>query len=988
MKILLIILILLSTLFSKELEKVSIQFQWLEQFQFAGYIVAKERGFYKDVGLDVELKSFKAGLKVCEEVTHGRANFGIGRSSLIIDKSEGSDIRLLNAIFQSSPLIFLTIKKSNIKTIHDFVGKRVMLTPDVNNAISIQAILAKEHLNVSQLKIQTHSFDIESLINGETDIMAAYISNEPFTLKQKNIPFVIFDTKRYGFDFYSDILFTNSYEIKNHKQRTINFMSASIKGWRWAFDNIDATVDLIFEKYNPQHKTKASLKYEAQELKKLAYYGTSQLGHIDINKVQRMYDIYNLLGFVKKSIDLKSFIFHDDSDRFYLTDKEKEYLKSKGKIKYCIDPHWLPFEAFEDKKHIGLSALYFNYFQDKLNTPLEVLYTKTWSQSLEYAKQRKCDMISLAVKTKSRENYLDFTTALVKSKIVIATKLDTSFIIDFKKVNGKKIGIPKNYAFKEILKEKYPNFKLVETETLEDAMNAVRDSKIYGVIGTLDTLEYLINKKFYKELKINGNLNELFLVPIATRNDEPILKDIFQKLINSLNQEQISKINNKNKLLMLHEYVDYTKFYNIGIAFIILLMILGYKIHLTSVHNKELRKQKDKLQTTQDNFILGQKIAGVGIWTLDYKNNVLLWSDGVHMIFGTNPDTFDETLDTFISFIAKEDKERVLQAYESAIENKTDYFIEHKIVTLKGEVKYVEEICQNIFDDDGEIFRSIGTVLDITRRKAVEMELENLNKHLEERVAEELEKNKEKQKQLIHHSRMAQMGELLSMIAHQWRQPLGAISATTASIKVKLELESFDFSSQEGIDQANEFFMQNLNKINSYVQNLSATIDDFRNFYKADKDSSFESLKNVVEKSLNIIEPSLNKHNIKISKTILSDKEIDLYDSEIMQVILNILTNAQDKLNDEKLENPEINIVVKENEIEISDNGAFIDDEIIDKIFDPYFSTKDKQNGTGIGLYMSKIIIEEHHNGQLLVQNTKDGVSFRIKLHKGGGKLQ
>jgi len=254
------------------------------------------------------------------------------------------------------------------------------------------------------------------------------------------------------------------------------------------------------------------------------------------------------------------------------------------------------------------------------------------------------------------------------------------------------------------------------------------------------------------------------------------------------------------------------------------------------------------------------------------------------------------------------------------------------------------------------------------------------------------EKVFQKQKQLHEHkmiqqSRLAQMGEMISMIAHQWRQPLGAISTTAVNLKLKLELEAFNLETSQGRDNAIKYFLERLDNIEKFVQNLTTTIDDFRNFYKPHKDSVQTTLKDVSLKSLNIIRDSLEAENVEIIMNYSSHQEIEMYDNEIMQVILNIFKNAQDNFLEKNIRYPKIKIMTEKKSISIYDNGGGIQADIIEKIFDPYFSTKTQKNGTGLGLYMSKIIIEEHHNGTLKAENYKDGVLFTIDLN-GGGKPQ
>jgi len=222
---------------------------------------------------------------------------------------------------------------------------------------------------------------------------------------------------------------------------------------------------------------------------------------------------------------------------------------------------------------------------------------------------------------------------------------------------------------------------------------------------------------------------------------------------------------------------------------------------------------------------------------------------------------------------------------------------------------------------------------------------------------------------LFQQSRLVQMGEMISMIAHQWRQPLTAISATAITMKFSLELEKFDLDTQEGRKNLNLYFTEKITAIEELVQTLTNTISDFRNFYKPNKQVSHDSFENICEKSLNIIQASLSENNILIVKNYNTNQKINMYSNEMMQVLLNIFKNAEDNFIEKEIKNPKITITIQENKISICDNGGGIPKNIIDNIFDPYFSTKEEKNGTGIGLYMSKKIVEKQMHGSIEVEN-------------------
>ena len=261
-----------------------------------------------------------------------------------------------------------------------------------------------------------------------------------------------------------------------------------------------------------------------------------------------------------------------------------------------------------------------------------------------------------------------------------------------------------------------------------------------------------------------------------------------------------------------------------------------------------------------------------------------------------------------------------------------------------------------------------------------------LNQSLEKQIKQALVENTKKEKMLQQQTRLAQMGEMISMIAHQWRQPLSAISSSVISLQVKKSSGKYDFDIKEEREAYLLLSDQIHTNISGYVQVLSSTIDDFRNFFKPKKEKEWVALNLPVQRALQIVSSSLETKNIEIVTQFDSKTQILMYQNEMMQVILNIFKNAEDNFVEKQIQSPKLEIytqqIADEYIITISDNGGGISDEIMPNIFDPYFSTKDEKNGTGLGLYMSKIIVEEHNNGLLSVQNTKDGVCFTISLER------
>ncbi|EFU70541.1 multi-sensor sensor histidine kinase [Aliarcobacter butzleri JV22] len=250
-----------------------------------------------------------------------------------------------------------------------------------------------------------------------------------------------------------------------------------------------------------------------------------------------------------------------------------------------------------------------------------------------------------------------------------------------------------------------------------------------------------------------------------------------------------------------------------------------------------------------------------------------------------------------------------------------------------------------------------------------------LNTELEEKVIVETSKQKEQEQLLIQQTRLAAMGEMIGNIAHQWRQPLNALGLILQNLKFSYEIGELD---EKMIDKS-------VKKATLLTENMSKTIDDFRNFFRPNKAKENFKINEGITKAVELIESTFEHNNIKLEKDFASS-EIEFFGfaNEFSQVILNLLTNAKDAVLENKIENPLIIIQTKIDDeyiyISIKDNGLGIKDEIINKIFEPYFTTKDKGKGTGIGLYMSKIIIENNMNGKIEVKNEQNGANVIIKL--------
>ncbi len=235
-----------------------------------------------------------------------------------------------------------------------------------------------------------------------------------------------------------------------------------------------------------------------------------------------------------------------------------------------------------------------------------------------------------------------------------------------------------------------------------------------------------------------------------------------------------------------------------------------------------------------------------------------------------------------------------------------------------------------------------------------------------------VKKQNEQEKMLIHKSKLASIGEMINNIAHQWRQPLMHLSYINMNLEMSSENEEFE----------KKFFIDKLKESNTQIKFMSKTIDDFRDFYRVKKDKQSFLVSNSCKLAINILSSTLKKKDIKIELNILDDSYINGYENEFAQVVLNLLTNSVDEFVEKRVESPIINIIVNKIGSKIittvCDNAGGIKQKDLKEVFKPYYTTK--KRGTGIGLYMSKLIINSHFLGDIKVKNSKEGACFTIEI--------
>ena len=517
-------------------------------------------------------------------------------------------------------------------------------------------------------------------------------------------------------------------------------------------------------------------------------------------------------------------------------------------------------------------------FKKRLNIPLKLVETENWTQSLEYVRDRKCDILSLLINTKERQNYMNFTKPYIVFSLVLVTKRNVNFISDLEDLENKKIGIQKNYAYSETISSNYPNLEIIKVKDLKDGLRKVERGELFGQVATYLSIAYAFQDEFYGSLQISGKFDEKVELSLGVRNDDLILLNIFDKMVNYISKETRQKIISKWVAVESEKSIDYKLFWSIISFLVFILLLILYTYIIQRKYLNKVKKVKKEIEVL--NSTLEKKVQ----------------------------------------------------------ERTKEVELSNKKLVLK------------------------------TR------ELEELNNNLDIKIKKEIENRKKQEQLLIQQSKLAEMGEMISMIAHQWRQPLSALGTIVQNIHLR-----------HSLGKLNDEYMENQRLLsNALTKKMSKTIDDFRNFFKPNKEKESFSIEDAINQTIFLIDDSFKSHNIKINCKISDDILVYGYESELSQVLLNILVNSKDAFLENNIENPLISVYVKKIEthvrIVISDNAGGISKSIINKIFEPYFTTKTSYNGTGLGLYMSKIIIEDNMLGELKVKNIDNGVQFLIYI--------
>ncbi|MES9956409.1 MAG: transporter substrate-binding domain-containing protein [Sedimenticola sp.] len=657
-------------------------------------------------------------------------------------------------------------------------------------------------------------------------------------------------------------------------------------------------------------------------------------------------------------------------DQFRLTKEEQAWLKSRGSIRMCIDPNWLPYEGIDENlQHIGIAAEILALVQKRSEINLELVQTRDWNETLTFARERKCDIMSLAMETPSRKKYMDFTASYLSFPWVIATRDEQLFIDDFGAVQSNPIAIIKGFASAEILKTTYPKMQVIDVDSVEDGLKLVRDGKAFGFIDTVATIAYAIQTEDMEGLKIAGKLEHSVELGIATRNDEPLLNSIMQKATDTVSEEEKLQIFNRWLSVTIKGEPDYAQLWKAAIAiFTALVLIVLWNIQL----KRRVAHRTAELTISEARFRSLVEQSSDWTWVVN--------ADGVYTYVGPNSlDILGYRAEEVVGktpfeFMHDDDVKKVEKTFSEIITARRPFRnLINRNFHKDGHLVILETSGNPVFDSKGDFAGYLGVDRDITERYRYQ---ELLEKRVRERTAE-LSTAKEEAE-----AANQAKSVFLANMSHELRTPLNAI---------------LGFSEILGRDQSTRPDQQKkLTIINRSGEHLLSMINDVLDLSKIEAGQielqpEAIDLTRMLEDIGRMFEIRAENAHLRFDKVI--DPELHRYIKvdlgKLRQILINLLGNAV-KFTQEggftlraRTQSVIDDSAMVTLQLEVEDSGPGIEPEQLERIFEPFVQAAGSPGatkGTGLGLAITKSFVELM-GGEINVESEIDkGTLFCVEL--------
>lgn len=697
-----------------ELQKISLQLQWKYQFQFAGFIVAKEKGYYRDVGLDVDIKEFDNS-DTMQELEDGKSDFAISNSMIAHKNKKLEKVSLIATYFQRSPLVLIT--QPEIKDVLDLKGKIISMSENNLDSSSLSLLLSYFSIDHSNTTFVKPSFKLDDFINKKIDALTGFRSNELFELDKKGIPYNVIDAVEYGFSTNAINLFTAQKTVKERPELVHDFLEATKLGWEYALSHIDEVALLIHNKYRPE-KSVELLTYEGKVTKELMLLNLYDIGEINREFVYRTFKQLVKRGVLLSSKDKDKLIYerqHSYQDgTIEFTPEELDWIKNHPVVTYS-EVDWRPLSIIKDSKMDGLLGDYMKLISQRSGLKFQYVDSKSWPEVLEKFKNREIDILP---GIGSSDNQLEMglvTDLYAEYPMVIVTGREYSYVNTLAEFNTKTLALPKGYESYNFVKENYPEIKILQTKNIAEALLLVNSGKADGFIGHSLTSLYNLTQLNLDELKIAGVTSFKYKHRYLVDRAKPELVSIINRVLSTISQEDRNEIDKRWVQTHIKESVDLTPFYwLLGLVCVIIIFVLVKQRFLAN-HNRELKVLKERME-------LALSSSNSGIWEWDIQGNSMYISPEWKEMLGYRDEELENSLDTWKNAVYPDDLARIMQILQKNIEKRVHYKeITYRLVKKDKSVIWILSKASTEYDKDFQPTRVIGTHINITESKAQEL---------------------------------------------------------------------------------------------------------------------------------------------------------------------------------------------------------------------------------------------------------------------------
>jgi two-component system sensor histidine kinase EvgS len=525
-------------------ETVRLQLQWKHQFQFAGFYAAREKGFYREAGLDVEIVEYRQGMDVIEEVLSGRADIGTNHDIVIQRRMEGKPLVLLANYFKRSPLALVT--QADILFPSELKGKRVMGERSELESANFTHMFKKYGVSLQDFTVVPHAFSVDDFVAGRVDAMTIFQTSELFYLHRRNAGFNIMDPSSFGTPFFDVTTFTSVSFADAHSDETRAFIDASNRGWQYALNHQEELVELILEKYNSQNKSRDHLFFEAAETRRMVQPDIHPIGSIDTDRIRRIEEVIVQSGGAGEVVSPAAFIFGmEQSEVLGLTTEEKAFLRDLPVLRIGNETDWPPFDFAENGEPRGYAIDLLNLLAKKLGIRLQYINGYNWTELTEMFRQGELAMLPAMFKNPQREKFVNFTKPYLTVSDILVTR-QGNWASNLAELRGKKVALVKGDGRNKRLMNEYPELEPFWVDSAIEALKAVSLGEADGYTESQPIFSYLISENFITNLQIAGSVtlgDEVDRqIYFATQKNQPMLAVLLNKAMDNLTREEINAI--------------------------------------------------------------------------------------------------------------------------------------------------------------------------------------------------------------------------------------------------------------------------------------------------------------------------------------------------------------------------------------------------------------------------------------------------------------